>query len=59
VSLLVAILGTPSSPAEALDAFHQAWGLMAIGGLGAAAIAVGLGRVRATGTEPVEVAAAA
>jgi len=59
VSLLVAVLGTPSSQAAALDAFHHAWALMAIGGAGAAAIAIGLGRVRATGTEPVEAAAAA
>jgi MFS family permease len=59
VSLLVAVLGTPASPAAALDAFHQAWGLMASGGAGAALLAIGLGRVRATGTEPVEAAVAA
>jgi EmrB/QacA subfamily drug resistance transporter len=61
VSLLVAVLGTPASAAAALDAFHHAWALMAAGGAGAALIAVGLGRVRATGgeTEPVSVAAAA
>jgi NTE family protein len=52
ISLLVAVLGTPTSPAAALDAFHHAWALMAAGGLGAALIAVGLGRVRATGTAP-------
>ena len=47
ISVLVAVLGTPSSPAAALDAFHHAWALMAAGGLGAALIAIGLGRVRA------------
>jgi hypothetical protein len=58
VSLLVAILGTPTSPAEALDSFHHAWALMAAGGAGAALIAIGLGRVRATGTEPEAAGAA-
>ena len=51
VSLLVAVLGTPA-PEDALAAFHQAWGLMAIGGAAAALIAIGLGRVHATGAEP-------
>src|SRR3954447_11545953 len=59
ISVLLAILGTPSPPAAAIDAFHHAWALMAIGGAGAATIALGLGRVRATGTEPVEAAAVA
>ena len=59
ISVLVAVLGTPSSSQAALDAFHHAWALMAIGGAGAALIAVGLGRVRATGTEPEPAVAAA
>jgi NTE family protein len=59
VSLLVAILGTPSSAAAALDAFHNAYSLMAIGGVGAALIAIGLGRVHATGPDPAGAAAPA
>jgi MFS family permease len=51
VSLLVAVLGTPASPAAALDTFHEAYALMAIGGALAGVMAVGLGRVRALGLE--------
>jgi EmrB/QacA subfamily drug resistance transporter len=50
VSLLVAVLGTPS-PADALDTFHEAYALMAIGGVLAGVLAIGLGRVRALGLE--------
>ena len=49
VSLLVAVLGTPSSAGAALDAFHEAYALMAIGGAIAGVMAIGLGRVRALG----------
>src|SRR3954453_18237690 len=33
VSLLVAVLGTPSSPSDALDSFQHAWSLMALAGV--------------------------
>lgn len=56
IALLVAILGTPSSPAAAMDAFRHAWILSAAAGLVTAAISVGHLRVRAVSpaaTEPV------
>jgi EmrB/QacA subfamily drug resistance transporter len=46
VSVLVAVIGTPS-PAEALDVFREAYGLMVVGGAASAVTAIGLGRVRA------------
>ena len=51
ISVLVAVLGTPA-PEDAVATFHNAYLLMAIGGAAAGLIGVGLGRVRATGTEP-------
>lgn len=47
ISVLVAVLGTPG-PAEAVDAFHEVWFLMAGAGAVAALLAGALGRVRAT-----------
>jgi NTE family protein len=61
ISVLVAVLGTPA-PGDAVATFHHAYALMAIAGLASGLIAIGLGRVHATGTEPgavVEAAAAA
>ena len=52
ISVLVAVLGTPA-PEDALAAFHHAWALMAIAGAVAGLMALGLGRVHATGTDPV------
>src|SRR5207253_1219351 len=46
VSVLVAVVGTPS-PAGAVDAFRDAYGLMVAGGIAAALTALALGRVRA------------
>jgi hypothetical protein len=52
ISVLVAVLGTPA-PAEALDAFDEAWLLMSLAGLVAAGLSAGLGRVQAgTVAEP-------
>jgi NTE family protein len=58
ISLLVAVLGTPS-PEDAVATFHQAWALMAALGAVSGLMAFGLGRVRATGTEPAPVPAPA
>jgi len=46
VSVLIAVVGTPA-PGDALRAFQDAYGLMVAGGLAAALVALGLGRVRA------------
>jgi len=51
ISVLVAVLGTPASE-DAVATFHDAYALMAIAGAAAGLMAFGLGRVRATGTEP-------
>jgi hypothetical protein len=51
VSLLVAVLGTPS-PADAVATFHEAYLLMAVLGALAAAVALGLGRVVARDVAP-------
>ena len=56
VALLVSILGTPTSPEAALDAFQQAWILCAAGGLTAALIATRLRPAEAAVAEPVPVA---
>jgi MFS family permease len=40
VALLVALLGTPTSPADALDQFQQVWVLCAVAGVASAAISV-------------------
>lgn len=56
VALLVAIIGTPTSPGEALDAFRQAWLLCAAAALTSAAIATRLRRVEAVVPEPAVVA---
>jgi hypothetical protein len=56
VSGLVAVVGTPS-PADALDTFQRAYGLMVAGGVAAGVTAVALGRVRAR--DPGELAPAA
>jgi EmrB/QacA subfamily drug resistance transporter len=52
ISLLVAVLGTPA-PEDAVATFHHAYALMAIAGGVAGLMGLALGRVRATGTEPV------
>jgi EmrB/QacA subfamily drug resistance transporter len=57
ISVLVAVLGTPA-PDEALGAFDDAWLLMSLAGLAAAALSAGLGRVRAGGATAAEPAAA-
>ena len=41
VALLVALLGSPTSPADALDQLRQVWWLCAAAGLASAAISVG------------------
>ena len=46
IAILVAILEA-ASPAQTLDAFHDAWWLMALGGALTAGVAPALGRVRA------------
>jgi hypothetical protein len=56
ISVLVAVLGTPA-PEDAVATFHDAYALMAIAGAAAGLMAFALGRVRATGTEPVAEAA--
>jgi MFS family permease len=58
ISILVAVLGTPA-PEDAVATFHHAWALMAIAGAAAGLIAIGLGRVHATGTRPEAAEAAA
>jgi EmrB/QacA subfamily drug resistance transporter len=56
VALLVAIIGTPGSPDEALDAFQQAWLMAAGAGVLSAAIATRLRRAEAVVASPVVVA---
>ena len=51
ISVLVAVLGTPA-PEDAVATFHHAYALMAIAGAASGLMAIALGRVRATGTEP-------
>ena len=46
VAVLVAVLGEPG-PADALAAFHRAWGTSAVAAAGCAAVGLGLRRVRA------------
>jgi EmrB/QacA subfamily drug resistance transporter len=58
ISVLIAVLGTPA-PGEALDAFRNAWLLMALAGATATVISVALGRVRAGGAIEPEPAPAA
>jgi NTE family protein len=55
IAVLIAVIGTPAR-GEALAAFHRAWFLMAMPALGAAGLALGLGRVRARDPEAVAVA---
>jgi EmrB/QacA subfamily drug resistance transporter len=50
IAALVAVIGT-AGPGEAVDAFHQAWTLVAASGLAAAVISIALGRVRARNVE--------
>jgi len=50
IAALVAVIGTPG-PGGVVDAFHQAWALVAASGLAAAVISVALGRVRARDIE--------
>ena len=52
---LVAVLGTPT-PSEAIQRFHQAWGMVAVTGALAAVAAVALGRVRARHVDRVPTA---
>jgi MFS family permease len=56
IAVLIAVIGAPAR-GEALATFHRAWFLMAIPAFGAAALALGLGRVRARDPEAVTVAA--
>ncbi len=59
VSGLIAVLGTPG-PADAIDAFHRVWALIALSGVLAAGTALALGRVRARQVEePQRLAAGA
>jgi MFS family permease len=55
VALLVAIIGTPRSPAEALDAFQQAWLMAAAAGVLSAVIATRLRSVEAVAPAPAVV----
>ncbi len=50
IATLIAVLGTPA-PAQALQAFHRAWLLMAATGATAGLLALALGRVRARDVE--------
>src|ERR671938_721337 len=50
IAILVAVLGT-ATPADPIGPFHDAWRLIAIAGLASAALALGLGRVRARDPE--------
>jgi EmrB/QacA subfamily drug resistance transporter len=56
ISTLVVVIGTPT-PANALELFHRAWGLIALTGAIAAIAGVALGKVRArhAGEEPAPV----
>ncbi len=61
ISTLIVVLGNPS-PADPLNPYHRAWGLMALTGAVAAATGLALGRVRArhageTVSQPQESAA--
>ena len=58
VALLVAILGTPTSPADALDAFQRAWVLCAGAAVVSAAISTRHARVERVVAEPVVAAEA-
>ena len=58
IAVLVAVLAA-ATPADPLGPFHDAWRLMAITGLTAGALAVGLGRVRARDPEAAIAAAPA
>jgi len=58
VALLVAILGTPTSPDEALEAFRQAWLMTAVASLASAAISSRQAR-QLEATPPLELAAEA
>jgi MFS family permease len=53
VALLVAILGTPESPAAALDAFQRAWLLCAVASLVSGAISLRHVRLPRAAAEPV------
>ena len=53
VALLVAILGTPTSPAAALDAFQRAWFLCAAASLLSGAISLRQARLPRLVSEPV------
>jgi EmrB/QacA subfamily drug resistance transporter len=50
IAVLIAVVGSPT-PAEALDAFHRAWTLMAIPATAAGLLALALGRVQARDPE--------
>ena len=52
IAVLVAVLEA-AGPARALDAFGDAWTLMALAGVVTAAVGLALGRVHAIGTVPV------
>ena len=52
IALLVTIIGSPASPAEAMDAFRNAWVLSAVAGVASAAIAVGHRQTRAATPAP-------
>ncbi len=57
IALLVAILGTPTTPDAALDAFQQAWLMCTAASLVSAAISSRHGRVQALAPSPAPVAA--
>ena len=59
VALLVAILGTPTSPAAALDAFQRAWLMCTAAAVVSAAISLRQARIVRVTAEPVTVEAVA
>jgi MFS family permease len=58
IAILVAVLAT-ATPADPIGPFHDAWRLIAAAGLTSAALALGLGRVRARDPEAALAPAAA
>jgi NTE family protein len=63
IAVLIAVVGgaadTAADPARAVAGFHAAWWLMSATGLATAAIAAGLGAVRATAPAPTAASPAA
>jgi MFS family permease len=55
IAILVAVIGTPD-PSDPIGPFQDAWRLLALAGITAGLLALGLGRVRARNPEAVPVA---